>query len=71
MNFHNSTLRRYLSLANRKWVTDLSELTVKDVKFFISAIMVLHNRELVGFAVSTNPNADLVKETVLQAMKKR
>ena len=58
-------------LANRKWVTDLSELTVKEVKFFISAIMDLHNREIVGFAVSTHPNADLVEETVLQAMDKR
>jgi putative transposase len=58
-------------LANRKWVTDLSELIVKDVKFFISAIMDLHNREIVGFAVSTHPNADLVEETVLQAMEKR
>ena len=58
-------------LANRKWVTDLSELTVKDVKFFISAILDLHNREIVGFAVSTHPNADLVEKTVRQAMEAR
>nr|WP_084226112.1 IS3 family transposase [Planococcus salinarum] len=58
-------------IANRKWVTDLSELTVKEVKFFISAIIDLHNREVVGFAVSTHPNADLVEVTVRQAMKAR
>ena len=58
-------------LANRKWVTDLSELTVKEVKFFIFAIIDLHNREVVGFAVSTHPNADLVEVTVRQAMKTR
>ena len=58
-------------LANRKWVTDLSELTVKDVKFFISVIMDLHNREVIGFAISTHPNADLVELTVRQAMETR
>ena len=58
-------------LANRKWVTDLSELTVKEVKFFISVIIDLHNREVIGFAISTHPNADLVEVTVRQAMKAR
>lgn len=58
-------------IANRKWVTDLSELTVKEVKFFVSAIIDLHNREVVGFAVSTHPNADLVEVTVRQAMRAR
>ena len=56
---------------NRKWVTDLSELTVKDVKFFISAIMDLHNREVIGFAISTHPNADLVEKTVRMAKEIR
>lgn len=58
-------------LPNRKWVTDLSELTVKGVKFFISAIVDLHNREVIGFAISAHPNADLVEKTVRMAMDRR
>ncbi|EIM07663.1 transposase [Planococcus antarcticus DSM 14505] len=46
-------------------------MTVKEVKFFISAIIDIHNREVIGFAISTHPNADLVDGTVRQAMKAR
>lgn len=58
-------------LPNRKWVTDMTELIVKDVKFYISAIMDLYNREIISFVVSSSPNTDLIKETIHLAMKTR
>lgn len=58
-------------LPNRKWVTDMSELVVKDVKFYFSALMDLHNREIIAFVISDSPNLDLIDETIRTAMKKR
>ena len=42
-----------------------------DVKFFISAIMDLHNREVIAFSMSLHPDAALVEHTVRAAMEKR
>ncbi|WP_391209910.1 IS3 family transposase [Psychrobacillus sp. L4] len=59
------------SLPNRKWVTDLSEITVEEEKFYVSAIMDLCNREIIAFEMSDSPTANLVETTVKQAMKTR
>lgn len=59
------------SLPNQKWVTDMTELVVKNVKLFISAIMDLHNREIIAFVVSDSPNMDLIEKTVRTAMQTR
>ncbi|MDJ0331779.1 IS3 family transposase [Planococcus sp. S3-L1] len=58
-------------LPNRKWVTDLSEITVRAEKFFISAIMDLYNREIIAFQVSDSPDALLVEAMILQALETR
>lgn len=58
-------------LPNRKWVTDLSELNVEGVKFYVSAIMDLYNREIIAFVVSDTPDLKLVEQTIRSAMKKR
>ena len=58
-------------LPNRKWVTDMSEITVKHVKFFVSALMDLHNREIISFVISASPNLDLIEETIRTAMANR
>lgn len=58
-------------LPNRKWVTDMSELVIKDVKFFFSAILDLYNREVISFVISDSPNVNLIEETIREAMKKR
>lgn len=42
-----------------------------DVRFFISAIMDLHNREVVALRMSLHPDAALEEHTVRAAMKKR
>ncbi|WP_264158181.1 IS3 family transposase [Psychrobacillus glaciei] len=66
-------LNRYFDapLPNRKWVTDLSEITVEEEKFYVSAIMYLCNREIIAFKMSDSPTAALVEATVKQAMKTR
>jgi transposase InsO family protein len=58
-------------LPNRKWVTDMSELVVNDVKFYFSALMDLHNGEILAFIVSDTPNLELIDETIRKAMEKR
>jgi putative transposase len=59
------------ALPNRKWVTDMTELIVMDVKFYISTIMDLHNREIISFIVSNSPNTELIKITIQTAMETR
>lgn len=59
------------TLPNRRWVTDMSELIVKNVKFYISALMDLYNREIIAFVVSDSPNTALIDETIRTAMETR
>lgn len=58
-------------LPNRKWVTDMSEMVIKDVKFYFSAIMDLFNREIIAFVISDSPNLKLIKDSLYTAMKNR
>lgn len=41
---------------NEKWTTDVSEFKIKYGKLYLSPIMDMHNREIVGYDISTNPN---------------
>lgn len=59
------------ALPNQKWVTDMSELVVKNVKFYFSAIMDLYNREIVAFVISDSPNLKLIQDSLYQAMETR
>ncbi|WP_243835791.1 IS3 family transposase [Sporosarcina pasteurii] len=59
------------SLASQKWVTDISELVVNNVKLFISAIMDLHNREIISIVISYSPNMDFIEKTIRTAMQAR
>ncbi len=58
-------------LPNQKWVTDKTEISIDNQKFYISSLMDLYNREVIGFEVSTSPNTDLIRETIQNARKKR
>jgi putative transposase len=59
------------TLPNCKWVTDMSELVVKNVKFYFSAIMDLYNREIIAFVISDSPNLKLIEDTLYMAMETR
>ncbi len=56
---------------NTKWVTDITEIMVDNVKLYISAIMDLFNREIIAFKISNSPNQELVDATIKAAQKKR
>ncbi len=56
---------------NQKWVMDLSEIKAEGAKLFISAIVDLFNRELIGMAVGSRPIYELVEATIDIAMKDR
>jgi putative transposase len=61
----------HASHPNQKWVTDMTEVQVKDKKVYISALMDLFNREVIALEVSSSPNQDLIKATIEAAQKKR
>lgn len=56
---------------NQKWVMDLSEIKVEGAKLFISAIVDLFNRDLIGMAVGSRPIYELVEATIDMAMDER
>ncbi|MEH7332495.1 IS3 family transposase [Neobacillus drentensis] len=61
----------HANLPNKKWVTDMTEVLVDQEKFYISALMDLFNREVIAFKVSSSPNQELIKDTIVAAQKKR
>ncbi|EFC88356.1 hypothetical protein NEIMUCOT_05027, partial [Neisseria mucosa ATCC 25996] len=48
--------------AQRKWLTDVTELKGKDGKLYLSPILDLFNREIIAYAMSRNANSEMVKE---------
>jgi len=56
---------------NHKWVTDVTEVTVEQEKFYISALMDLLNREVIAFEISSSANFELIRATIEAAKKKR
>lgn len=56
---------------NHKWVTDVTEVTVEQEKFYISALMDLFNREVIALEISSTNSFELVKATIEAAKKKR
>ncbi|MFC0272276.1 IS3 family transposase [Metabacillus herbersteinensis] len=58
-------------MPNVKWVTDVTEVSIKGRKLYVSAIMDLFNREILALKVSASPNAELIKQTLLKAKKNR
>ena len=41
---------------NEKWTTDVSEFKIKHGKLYLSPVMDMHSREIVGYDISANPN---------------
>jgi putative transposase len=61
----------HASHPNQKWVTDMTEVQVRDRKFYISALMDLFNREVIALKISSSPNQELIKATIEAAKKTR
>lgn len=52
---------------NKVWLTDVTEFKVKGQKLYLSAVMDVFNREIIGHSISRNPNFQLVKTSFEQA----
>ena len=53
---------------NQKWVTDVTEFTVGDRKVYLSPVMDLFDRQIIGYATGLSPNLDLTNTSLRQAL---
>lgn len=56
---------------DRKWVTDVTYLTVNGQRMYLSVILDLFNNEVVSYQLSHHAGLELVIKTVEQAVEKR
>lgn len=62
-NFHTTR-------CNEIWATDVSEFHIAAGKVYLSAMIDLHNREIVSFNISTSPNFEQIKDMLHKAFDK-
>ncbi|MFE5408874.1 IS3 family transposase [Microbacterium sp. NPDC056569] len=53
---------------NQKWVTDVTEFTVGDRKVYLSPVMDLFDRQIIGYATGISPNLQLTNTSLRQAL---
>jgi putative transposase len=53
---------------NQKWVTDVTEFTVNDRKVYLSPVMDLFDRQIIGYATGLSPNLELTNTSLRQAL---
>lgn len=56
---------------NQKWVTDVTEFRVGDRKVYLSTVMDLFGREIIGHSVGVSPNLELTNSSLRKAMTRR
>ncbi|WP_243695372.1 IS3 family transposase [Agromyces protaetiae] len=56
---------------NQKWVTDVTEFHVADRKVYLSTVMDLFDRQIIGHTVGLSPNLELANSSLRQAMTRR
>lgn len=56
---------------NTVWVADVTYLKVKDQWHYLSAVMDLYSRRIVGWSLDTKRTTELTKRTLAAAIKKR
>lgn len=69
---HKITYKRNFSTTrcNQKWTTDVSEFHIAAGKLYLSPILDMHNREIVAFSISRNPNFDQTTDMLRKAFEK-
>ena len=55
---------------NEKWTTDVSEFHIPAGKLYLSPILDMHNREIVSYSISKNPNYMQITDMLDKAFKK-
>ena len=53
---------------NQKWVTDVTEFRVGDRKVYLSTVMDLFGREIIGHSTGLSPNLELANSSLRKAM---
>lgn len=53
---------------NQKWVTDVTEFRVGDRKVYLSTVMDLFGREIIGHSTGLSPNLELTNSSLRQAL---
>ena len=69
---HKTTYKRDFSTTacNQKWTTDVSEFHIAAGKLYLSPILDMHNREIVAFNISRNPNFNQTTDMLRKAFVK-
>ena len=62
-NFHTTR-------CNEKWSTDVSEFHIAAGKLYLSAILDMHNREIVSYNISKHPNFEQIRGMMNKAFEK-
>jgi len=55
---------------NRKWATDVTQVSIKDETIYLSPIIDLFNGEIVSYSISKSANMQMVREMLDKAFKK-
>lgn len=55
---------------NEKWTTDVSEFNIAAGKLYLSPILDMHNREIISYSISKNPNYKQTEEMLNNAFEK-
>jgi transposase InsO family protein len=58
------------SLPNRKWATDVTQVTIKGEKIYLSPILDMFNGEIVSYSISKSPNMQMISEMLDKAFDK-
>ena len=67
----NKIIRNFsTSKCNEKWTTDVSEFHIASGKLYLSPILDMHNREIVSYSISRNPNFNQTQEMLNKAFDK-
>ena len=53
---------------NQKWVTDVTEFRIGDIKLYLSPIMDLFDRQIIAHTMSTSPNLSLTNSSLSMAL---
>ena len=64
----NILARNFLaSRPQQKWVTDVTQINIKQTKLYMSPIIDLYNGEIVSYNLSTSPNMDQIYDMLNKA----
>ncbi len=54
---------------NRKWTTDVTQVSIKDAKLYLSPILDMFNGEIISYTLSNSPNLKMVTSMLGKAFK--